>query len=65
MAMVGIGRTMTNRIPITPMGIARGSLPRILEGLVIADLSATLISFSDLLTALLSLRQVKKQFAFH
>jgi hypothetical protein len=64
-AMVGIGRTMTSRIPITPKGIAKGSLPRILEELVTADLSATLISFSGLLTAFLSLGYTKMQFAFH
>jgi len=65
MIMVGIGRIMTSRIPITPKGIASGSLPRMLEGFVIAGLSAKLISFSGLLKAFLSLGHVKMQFAFH
>jgi hypothetical protein len=47
--MVGMGSTMTIRIPITPTGIIKWSLPRRFERFGIAAFSATLIEFSNLL----------------
>jgi hypothetical protein len=50
-ATVGIGSTMTSSIPITAMGTIKWTLLRIWERFGIAALSATLISFFDLLLA--------------